>query len=425
MAATFQDFQNALVAEVTHYRRDLHRIPALDDQLPQTLAYLHKALAELSCSLIEPCPSTLCAYFDCGRPETVAIRADMDALPIAEASGVPFASEHPGCMHACGHDGHMAMALATATWVDRVLHGKDGVPGADGASSADGVPHTGGEPNVGANANGESTGAAASNSVPAAARCPFSRNILFVFQPAEETTGGAERVCASGVFERYHVTRIFGMHLWPDLPAGQLATRPGPLLARSSETTLTFHGVSSHIAKWRDGRDALGAAARFVVGSKWLSRKLEQDEPFLLRFGHLEAGTVRNAIAGEARVEGSLRVFSDEMFARGKDEIRSLAQTAADEEGCSFDLTFSEGYPPVVNDEALTQAVAERLPELAQVPEPLLIAEDFAFYQRHLPGVFFLLGTGTGIPLHANTFAFDERVLAAGVAAYQRLVTMD
>lgn len=87
---------------------------------------------------------------------------------------------------------------------------------------------------------------------------PFPRNVLFVFQPAEETTGGAKRVCKSGVFERYRVTRIFGMHLWPDLPAGSLASRPGPLLARSSETTITFHGVSSHIAKWRDGRDALG-----------------------------------------------------------------------------------------------------------------------------------------------------------------------
>ena len=251
---------------------------------------------------------------------------------------------------------------------------------------------------------------------------PFPRNVLFVFQPAEETTGGAKRVCESGVFERHRVTRIFGMHLWPDLPAGSLASRPGPLLARSSETTIMFHGVSSHIAKWRDGRDALGAAARFVVGSKWLSRKLEQDEPFLLRFGHMTAGTVRNAVAGQARVEGSLRVFSDDMFARAQDEVRALAQTAADEEGCTFDLHFSEGYPPVVNDGTLFGEAAQALPELERVPEPLLIAEDFAFYQRSLPGVFFLLGTGTGIPLHADTFNFDERVLLRGVRAYQRLL---
>lgn len=396
----------SLLEELISYRRDLHRMPELDDDLPRTIAYVRGVLQRLACELTEPCASTVCAYFDCGRAETVAIRADMDALPIAEASGVPFASEHAGCMHACGHDGHMAMALAAATWVDRVLAGTAHAD--EAAEPADAAATT-------------PDGADASD---AAACGSFPRNILFVFQPAEETTGGARRVCESGVFERYRVTRIFGMHLWPDLPAGQLATRPGPLLARSSETTLTFHGVSSHIAKWREGRDALGAAARFVVGSKWLSRKLEQEEPFLLRFGHLEAGTVRNAIAGEARVEGSLRVFSDEMFARAQDEVRALAQTAADEEDCTFDLVFSEGYPPVVNDDALVSAASARLPELARVPEPLLIAEDFAFYQRHLPGVFFLLGTGTGIPLHADTFNFDERVLVAGARAYRRLITM-
>lgn len=371
-----------LLDELTRYRRDLHRIPELDDDLPWTIAYVRSVLSGLSCDVLEPCKGAVCAFFDLGRAETVAIRADMDALPIDEASGAAFSSEHPGRMHACGHDGHMAMALAAATWVDRVALG------ADAAVRAGQLP----------------------------------RNVLFVFQPAEETTGGAKRVCESGVFERYHVTRIFGMHLWPDLPAGSLASRPGPLLARSSETTITFHGVSSHIAKWRDGRDALGAAARFVVGSKWLSRKLEQDEPFLLRFGHMTAGTVRNAVAGQARVEGSLRVFSDDMFARAQDEVRALAQTAADEEGCTFDLHFSEGYPPVVNDGTLFGEAAQALPELERVPEPLLIAEDFAFYQRYLPGVFFLLGTGTGIPLHADTFNFDERVLLRGVRAYQRLL---
>lgn len=368
--------------ELTRYRRDLHRIPELDDDLPQTIAYVKRVLAGLACTVIEPCRSTVCAYFDLGRPESVAIRTDMDALPVTEATGVPFASEHTGCMHACGHDGHMSMALAAATWVDRVLTGD--VPGMTAAD--------------------------------------FPRNILVVFQPAEETTGGAKRVCESGIFECLHTTRIFGFHLWPDLPAGTIASRPGPLLARSSETTLVFHGLSSHIAKWREGHDALGAAARFVVGSKWLSRRLEQDEPMTVRFGHMVAGTVRNAVAGEARVEGSLRVFSDAMFARAQDELRALAQTAADEEGCTFDISFSEGYPPVVNDADLFEQVAAALPALEHVPEPLLIAEDFAFYQRALPGVFLLLGTGTGIPLHAGTFTFDERVLLAGLDAYRSLL---
>lgn len=369
---------------LTRYRRDLHRIPELDDDLPQTIAYVNHVLEGLACTVFEPCASTVCAYFDCGRARTVAIRADMDALPVTEATGRSFASTCSGRMHACGHDGHMAMALAAAAWIDRVRAGDIA-----GAGSAD-----------------------------------LPRNVLVIFQPAEETTGGAKRVCESGMFERLHVDRIFGFHLWPDLPQGVIASRPGALLARSSETTVEFHGASAHIAKWREGRDALGAAARFIVGAKWLSRRLEQDEPCTLRFGHLMAGSVRNAVAASARAEGSLRVFSDAMFDRATREIRALAETAASEEGCTCHVTFSEGYPPVINDEGLFEQASGVLPGLERVEEPLLIAEDFSFYQRCLPGVFLLLGTGTGIPLHADTFDFDEHVLLAGLDAYKRLLLM-
>ena len=366
------------IEELTRFRRDLHRIPELDFDLPETTAYVERVLGGLSCEVTRPCRSCVCAHFDVGGTGCTAIRADMDALPVTERTGLPFASERPGRMHACGHDAHMAMALAAARWVDRAVR-RD--PGA------------------------------------------LPRNVLFVFQPAEETTGGAKTVCESGVFERYGVDRIFGFHVWPDLPAGTVASRPGPLLARSSEVTASFMGRSAHIARYREGRDALGAAARFAVGAKWLSRKLEQEEPCTLRFGRMEAGTVRNAVAGSARVEGSLRVFSDEMFDRACAELGDVARTAAGEEGCEVELAFSEGYPPVVNDPALFELVRGALPRLEEVPEPLLIAEDFSFYQRHLPGVFLLLGTGTGTPLHADTFDLDERVLLRGLDAYRRLLT--
>lgn len=380
------DEKNPELAALTRWRRDLHRIPELDFELPETTAYVRGVLDGLSCEVWGPCAGALCAYFDLGRPETVALRADMDALPVAEATGAPYASERPGRMHACGHDGHMAMALGAATWVDRVMAGRE--PG----TRAEDLP----------------------------------RNVLLVFQPAEETTGGARVVCESGVFGRVGATRIFGFHLWPDLPAGALASRPGPLLARSSETTVSFHGRSSHIARWQEGADALAAAARFVPSAEAMCGRLsrEKGEPCLLRFGRLEAGTVRNAIAGEARAEGSLRVFSDEMFDRARGALRTLAEGAARTEGCTVDVTFSEGYPPVDNDAELFSLVERALPEMGRVEEPLLISEDFAFYQRCLPGAFLLLGTGTGIALHADRFDFDERVLLAGVEAYRRLLRM-
>lgn len=359
---------------LTKYRRDLHRIPETGFELPETCAYVRAALERYPCTVFEPYPSALCAIFDAGRTRTAAFRADMDALPVEEQTGSPYASTHPGKMHACGHDGHMAMTLALAELVSRNL---DRLP----------------------------------------------RNVLLVFQPAEETTGGAALVCESGVFETYRCDHIFGFHLWPDLPAGTVASRPGPLLARSSEVTVDIDGKSSHIAKPEEGQDALLAAARFVCGADRLLRDtLLPRGPCLLKFGKLESGTVRNAISGHSALLGSLRVYSEEMFQAAKSGMEALASQIGAETGCTLCLHLSDGYPPVHNDEGLFCAAKEVLPSLAALERPLLIAEDFSFYQQCLPGLFLLLGTGTGIPLHAGTFDFDERVLLAGLEAYEKLL---
>lgn len=383
----------ALLNEVTSYRRYLHQIPELDFDLPQTLAYVKKHLRALPCTYDTPCPSTAIAYFDldkatgaiAGTHTTIAIRSDMDALPIKEASGVEFASTIEGHMHACGHDGHMAMALAAAKW-------------------------------VGSQIDAARMGRA----------YKLTHNVLFVFQPAEETTGGAKVVCESGVFERYNVTSIFGFHVWPDLPEGVVATRPGALLARSSETTLTIHGKASHIAKSAEGNDALMAAALFLTMAETKMATLAEKDPCLLKFGHMTSGSVRNAISGTSVIEGSLRVFSEDMFARAKTAIDESAARACAVYGCSYDLHFSEGYPPVINDEATTEKAYSVLAAAGitvdSIPEPLLIAEDFAYYQTVLPGTFFLLGTGTGIPLHADNFNFDEKILTKGVEVYKALL---
>lgn len=392
--------------ELRRYRRDLHRIPELDFDLTETISYIEGVLASLSCEVTHPCRSCVCAFFDAGADRTTAIRADMDALPIAEATGVAFASTHPGKMHACGHDAHMAMALAAATFVDRTLHEN---------------PHG------------------------------LRRNVLFVFQPAEETTGGAKTVCESGVFERYRADRVFGFHVWPDLPAGTLASCAGPLLARSSETHIHIHGASIHIAKTYgvpacESHDAALAAAKFLVAERELMDELGAEEPCICKFGLVEAGTVCNAVAGEAHIAGSLRVFTDTMFDRAKAGIRRVLDEACMATGCTYDIDFAEGYPPVDNDPALFAEVEPALPGMRHVKEPLLIAEDFAFYQRHLPSVFFLLGTGVptddggepvenphdaeGCPayatsaLHTDTMLFDEGILLKGLDTYKRLIML-
>lgn len=398
------------------FRRDLHRIPELDRDVPRTLAYIERVLAGLACEVTRPCPGCVCAHFDLGHTDCVAIRADIDALPIAEQTGCSFASEHPGHMHACGHDAHMAMALTCAVWVDRALRERPEL---------------------------------------------LAHNVLFVFQPAEETTGGARSVCESGVFARYGARAIFGFHVWPDLPAGVVASRPGALLARSSETHVRIFGRSLHIAKTLglsdvELADAGLPAARFAAGTRELMGRLAQDEPCICMFGQLQAGTVCNAVADRAELAGSLRVFSEAMFDRARAELRALLDEVCAACGCTGEISFAEGYPAVVNDDELFARAEAALPGLARVEQPLLIAEDFSFYQRCLPGVFFLLGVGEptagadgaaafdgGLQadaaascadadagflgyarsgLHTSTLMFDERVLSAGVGTYRRLL---
>ena len=182
-----------------------------------------------------------------------------------------------------------------------------------------------------------------------------------VFQPAEETTGGANNICKSGVFEDYRVDRIFGFHLWPDLPAGQIASRPGALLAAGNETLVTFHGKSSHIAKAAEGADAMEACARFYLDAYDYMAQRQKEEPCLLKFGRMEAGTVCNAIAATAYIHGSLRTFSVEMGERCRRELAELAQRRAAEAGCTVDVHFADGYPPVVNDAKLYAMATDAL----------------------------------------------------------------
>ena len=229
---------------VVEYRRRLHRVPELDNRLPETTAYVRSLLEPLGCRVFSPITGSVCAWFDAGRGESVAFRADLDALPVPERTGLPFASEHPGVMHACGHDGHAAMVLALAEHL-------------------------------------------------AAHLAELPRNVLLIFQPSEETTGGAGKLCETGVLERYRVRRIFGLHLWPGLEAGVAASRPGPLMARSNEVTVTVEGHSVHMSRASEGRDALTAGLDFLQRAYALMVSVRQGEPRVLRFGNMFSGSVR------------------------------------------------------------------------------------------------------------------------------------
>ncbi|MBQ7871413.1 MAG: amidohydrolase [Oscillospiraceae bacterium] len=350
---------------LTTDRRALHRIPELDRRLPETAAYLRSALEPLPCRVFSPWEDAVCAYFDFHREATIAFRSDMDALPVTELTGLPHASVHPGCMHACGHDGHMAILLGLARHL---------------------------------------------------AESPASSNVLLIFQPAEETTGGAKAICDTGLLEQYGVRRIYGLHLWPGSPKGQVASCPGGMMARSCELHCEIQGRSVHLARWQEGQDALLAAVRLVDRAYTLA----EGKPCLLRFGTLNSGTAQNALSDHSRLAGSLRCYDDALFLSLWEGLQRIAAQVEQETGCTVTLTRTEGYPPVTNDPAALEEAKARYPIAPAAPS--FTAEDFSEYQRHVPGVFFWLGTGDGPALHSPHFDFDESVLETGLALFRALL---
>lgn len=364
-----------MLEKLTAHRRALHQIPELEKQLPLTSAYIKKALSPLPCQILLPGGDAVCAYFDAGKAETVAFRSDMDALPIEEKGALPFRSQHKKAMHACGHDGHMAILLCLAEYI---------------AGHLTELPH----------------------------------NVLLVFQPAEETTGGAKDICASGVFEAHNVCRIFGLHLWPSLPAGVVATKSGPLMARSSELTVEIAGRSAHIARQDEGIDALYAATELVRRCYEIIEKMEPEQFCLLRFGRMQSGTARNAVSASTRLEGTLRTFSDDLHRALTERILEISHNIEKELGCQISVQLSEGYPPVTNSALLFGQVCEYLGEGAffLLDKPTLITEDFSFYQQRMPGLFFFLGIGGEEPLHSDRFNFDEALLQPGLSLFQKLL---
>ena len=240
-------------------------------------------------------------------------------------------------------------------------------------------------------------------------------NVLLIFEPAEETTGGAKHICETGILEEYHVTRIYGLHLWPELEKGVVAARPGGQMARSCELTVEVEGRSAHIAHWQEGRDALAAGLHFVADAYALA----DGKTCVLRFGRMESGSARNAVSDRTRLEGTLRCFDEALFAELWQRLEALARRVGEETGCAVRLTRSEGYPPVTNDPALLTEAKTRFPIAEAAPS--YTTEDFSEFQRRVPGVFFFLGTG-GPALHTPDFDFDPSVLDTGLALFEALL---
>ncbi|MBD3867788.1 MAG: amidohydrolase [Acidobacteria bacterium] len=371
----------ALTERIIGWRRSLHKIPELGFQEHQTSAFVESRLREIGLTEIRTgvartgVVATIRAGAG-GNDGAVLLRADMDALPVQEVEGREYGSETPGKMHACGHDGHMAMLLGAAT----LLHER---------------------------------------------KDSLKQDVVLCFQPAEEGAGGGREMVEGGELDLTGVSRAFAIHLWSLYPAGTVHTRPGPIMAAQDEFTAWFRGRGGHGAAPHNARDPIVAASLGVVALQTVvSRFVDPLSPAVATVGSMHGGSACNIIPEVTELIGTLRSFDPDVRLLLRHRVEEAFAGAARSAGCELEFEVRPGYPAVVNDaESATIAgsVAGRLFGKEKVFEtpPLAASEDFAYFLQKVPGAFILLGAGNeerGItaPHHSPQFDIDESALPKG-----------
>jgi len=315
------------------------------------------------------------------RPgKTLMIRSDMDALPVTEATGLPFASTHEGAMHACGHDGHMSMVLGAATILNKV---KDKLNG----------------------------------------------NIKFLFQPAEEGPGGAKPMIEAGVMENPHVDFSVGCHVWPAIPEGSIGVKAGYLMAAMDRFDIRIIGKGGHGAMPHLCVDALEVGTQVVNALQRIpSRQMNPLSPTVVTVGSFQAGSTFNVIPGEAEMRGTTRTFDRDIWSSWPERVEKIVRGVCESMGADYELKYTQGYPPLLNDESMAEVVRKCAADVVGEerviePEQTMGGEDMAFYLEKSKGCFFFLGVGREgcAPLHNPEFDLNEDVLLTGVETYCRV----
>jgi amidohydrolase len=367
--------------DIIAIRRALHQIPEVGYTEQKTSRFVAGRLERLGMEV----RSGIARFGVVGlqrfsRPgKTLMLRSELDALPIVEQTGLPFASTHPAAMHACGHDGHMAMVLGAAM----VLRDLDQ---------------------------------------------PLNGSIKYVFQPAEEGPGGAASMIEEGVLCDPKVDMVLGIHLWPGIPEGTIGIRSGPLMAAMDRFDLHIRGKGGHGAMPHLCVDALEIGTQCVAAlQRIVSRQMNPLKPCVVTVGEFHAGSAFNVTASEARLSGTTRTFDTQVWHSWPERIERVVSGVCASMGAEYHLNYQPGYPVTINDDQTAQrargwAQAVVGPEAVLTPEPTMGGEDFAFYLQHAPGCFIFLGVGQpgASPLHNPGFDFSEDVLLSGVEIYCR-----
>ena len=361
--------------KIVALRRDIHREPELGFGTKKTAEKVLGALdglpLEIQTGVAEN--GIVATLKGGGDGPTVGLRADMDALPIQEETGLPFASEIDGKMHACGHDGHTSMLVGAA----HVLSGM---------------------------------------------RARLNGTVKFFFQPAEEGGGGGKVMVEEGVAD--DVSAIFALHLWPGLPFGTAGTKAGPIMAAADAFEMTVRGKGGHGAFPHQTADAIAMAAQIVTALQTVvSREVDPVEPAVLTVGEIGAGSAFNIIPETARLGGTVRTLNEDLRQRMPERIEQIARGVAQGMRGDAELDYDFSYPVTMNDEGAARHALAVIGDLfgeentLELPNPSMGAEDFAFFLEKIPGAFIWLGVGEDVSyLHTPTFAFDEEILPQGSA---------
>lgn len=377
MPATLRSAAGAMAAELTQWRRHLHAHPELSFAEHETAAYIRAHLDRLGIPHTSPAGTSVVGLVPGSRPgKTVAVRADIDALPIPEENDLPFKSTRPGVMHACGHDGHTAIVMGLA----QVLAGYRDFPG----------------------------------------------TIKLIFQSAEEKPpGGARDLVAAGVLD--DVDQIIGLHLISNIPTGRAGIIAGPMMANADGFTARIIGQGGHAAAPHQAVDAVVVAAQAVLNLQTIvSRRVDPLRPAVITVGQIEAGYAFNIIAPEARLSGTTRSLDDPVRRQLHDEIHRVLEATAQVHGARAEIDYLWGYPALINSlepvAVFEEVCRDVLGQDALVDQqPVMGGEDFAVYLRERPGAFLFLGcgnesVGSTWPHHHPRFTIDEAALAPGVA---------
>lgn len=374
-----------LAERVAQDRRWLHAHPELAFELPNTAGYVSDRLTALEIPFESGIAKTgIVAEIrgTGGSDRAIGFRADMDALPIIEETGADYASTIPGRMHACGHDGHTAILLGLAEHLNKTRD--------------------------------------------------FDGIVRLVFQPAEEGFAGARRMIEEGLFERFPIERIFGLHNWPDLPPGVIGTQRGPIMASSYLLRITLKGQGGHGAMPHNSTPLMSVAAHIqLVLNSYVAQQVNAQRSIVVSLAQIEASDGISVLPERMQMTGSVRILHNDAADRFKREMPRLVQSIGEGFGASVEVELIDGYPVTENDPASTIIVENAIRALGlphQCEEtgldPSMASEDFAFMLQACPGAYFWLGQGggpEGRALHASSFDFNDDIIAPGIALFAQI----